>query len=346
LHTVPLLDDWGRLRGIAEIIRDTSRNRMPTREYRDLRIAASRDPLTGIANRGELETQLAQMLAPAPPKSSPALTSVIFLDIDQFKGINDAFGHAVGDIVLIEVARLLQQETYAGEFVGRYGGEEFLILCPETDLDQAIKRAERMRLTLGAIDIPDLEGWTLTASFGVTQSLDGDTVQSVMKRADRALYAAKNGGRNQTCFLIANDEARIEPDEPEATDSADDRLEFKASFHACTASEMIVYKLGGFVTEIDAKLLEIKPDRVRLRLGRPGMFSGWGKSDARKPIDIDLDFSSEVPPREVNGRLVKSNQVLVAIVMRPVGTPRNPEEFQNRCRNVLKQLSTYFLAEL
>lgn len=346
LHSVPLMDDWGRLRGVAEIIRDASRTRVPAREYRDLRLAASRDPLTGAANRGELESQLAQMLRHLEQDPGTGALCAIFIDVDHFKAINDAFGHTTGDIVLIEIARLLQQETFAGELVGRYGGEEFMILCPDTHLDQAIKRAERMRLAIAGLELAEMEGWTLSASFGVTQTVAGDTVRSAMKRADKALYAAKNGGRNQTCFLLADDDCAIEPGEPDEVPPADGRLKFDASFHACTAAEMIVYKLGGFVTEIDAKLLEIKPDRVRLRLGRPGMFSGWGKSEERKPVDIELDFSSEVPPREVNGRLVKSNQVLVRVSMRPVGQPRTPEEFDCRCRLVLKQLSTYFLAEI
>src|SRR5262249_54192314 len=134
--------------------------------------------------------------------------------------------------------------------------------------------------------------------------------------------------------------------EIEETALPDGRLKFEASFHACTAAEMIVYKLGGFVTEIDAKLLEIKPQRVRLRLGRPGMFSGWGKTDERRPVEVELDFSSEVPRREANGRLAKSNQVLDRVSVRPVGQPRSQEDFDPRCRLVLKQLSTYFLAEL
>ena len=95
-----------------------------------------------------------------------------------------------------------------------------------------------------------------------------------------------------------------------------------------------------------AKLLDISPTRVRLRLGRLGMLSGWGRVDDRKPVDVELDLSSEVPAREVNGRLVKSNQVLVRVQIRPVGKPRSPEEFDERCRQVVKQLSTYFLADL
>ena len=346
LQTVPLVDDWGRLRGVAEIVRDLSRTKVPAHEYRDLRLAASRDPLTGVANRGELEAQLTLLLAQVrdDPKSGPA--SVIFIDVDHFKEINDTFGHATGDIVLIELARLLQQETYSGEIVGRYGGEEFVILCPSTDLDQAIKRAERIRLAIANFELAELQSWPLTSSFGVTQALPADNPQSVLRRADKALYAAKNGGRNQTCFLQDDDRKVDEPPDEELGLPPNDRLIFESKFHACTASEMIVYKLGGFVTEVDAKLLEITPDRVRLRLGRTGLFSRWGRADERKPVELELDFISDIPPREVNGRLVKSNQVLVRVTIRPVGRPRSSEDFQVRAKEVLKQLSTYFLADV
>lgn len=345
LQTVPLLDDWGRLRGAAEILRSTSRGKVPMRTYHDLRLAASRDPLTGVANRGELESHMQQMLAESLNSESPVHCSAIFIDVDHFKEINDTFGHAAGDIVLIEIARLLQQETYSGEFVGRYGGEEFLILCPATDLDQAISRAERFRLAVAGIELSELDRWPLTASFGVTQALPADTAAAMMRRADKALYAAKNGGRNQTCFLAEEVGQQCPQDEQEPLPPKGEH-EFTASFHACTAAEMIVYKLGGFVTEEDAKLLEITAERVRLRLGRLGLFSGWGRSDDRRPVEVELDFAAEAPPREVNGRLIKSNQVLVQVRIRPVGRPRSEEEFDARARGVLKQLSTYFLAEL
>jgi hypothetical protein len=219
-------------------------------------------------------------------------------------------------------------------------------LCPATDIDQAIPRAERMRLAIAGLELSELEQWPLTASFGVTQALAGDSAGTMMRRADKALYAAKNGGRNQTCFLLENDPQAVVEEEESDTLPPPGLHEFTASFHACTAAEMIVYKLGGFVTEGDAKLLEISPERVRLRLGRLGLLSGWGKTDERRPVDIELDFSAQAPPREVNGKLVKSNQVLVQIKIRPLGRPRSPEDFDLRARGVVKQLSTYFLAEV
>jgi hypothetical protein len=109
---------------------------------------------------------------------------------------------------------------------------------------------------------------------------------------------------------------------------------------------MIVYKLGGFVTEKDAELLEVTTDRVRMRLGRRTLFSRWGKTDETRPVDVELDFGTEVPLRDVNGRKVKSNQIQVSVRILPVGRVKSREVFLDRATQVLKNLSTYFLAEV
>ncbi len=139
-QTVPLIGYDGDLQGVAEIFRDLSRTSRRPLEFRELKMAASRDALTSVANRGELETQLTLLVNEYGETKKPEPFSVIFLDIDHFKSINDNFGHAAGDHVLIETAKLIQHETYSGELVGRYGGEEFVIICPSTELEQARSR--------------------------------------------------------------------------------------------------------------------------------------------------------------------------------------------------------------
>jgi hypothetical protein len=120
----------------------------------------------------------------------------------------------------------------------------------------------------------------------------------------------------------------------------------EAQFLACTAAEMIVYKLGGFVNEKDAQLLEVTSERVRMRIGHRTLFSRWGKSDDTRPVEVELDFGSEVPLRDVNGRKVKSNQIQVSVKILPVGRVKSRDVFLERARQVLKSLSTYFLAEV
>jgi diguanylate cyclase (GGDEF)-like protein/putative nucleotidyltransferase with HDIG domain/PAS domain S-box-containing protein len=344
LQSVPLIDSSGRLRGVAEILRDRSRSELAPREHRDMQLAASRDALTGVANQAELKSQLGRLLEAANRDDWKVPFSVIVVDVDHFKQINDRFGRATGDLVLIEAARVLQQETYSGEIVGRQGGGQFMILCPATSGEQAAKRAERIRIVLARVRLEELEEWPLTGSFGVTQAVPGDTVDNIPVRADKALYSATHGGRNQTFYLSPTDHS--EPLLRERENGTGGRFEYEAQFLACTAAEMIVYKLGGFVTERDAELLEVTTDRVRMRLGRRTLFSRWGKTDETRPVDIELDFGTEVPLRDVNGRKVKSNQIQVSVKILPVGRVKSRDMFLERATQVLKGLSTYFLAEV
>lgn len=344
LQSVPLVDGSGRLKGIAEILRDTSRSELAPREYRDLRLSASRDALTGVANHIELRAQLSQLITAAQQDDWQTPFSVILIEIDHFQQINKRFGRAVGDLVLIETARLLSQETYSGEILGRHSGGQFLLLCPLTSGEQAAKRAERIRLTYRRLRMAELADWPLTASFGVTQGLSGDSVDGVVTRADKALYSATHAGPDQTYYLAPSENAEPLLREIE-TEGKGKGFEFDAQFLACTAAEMIVYKLGGFVNDMDAKLLEVTTERVRMRLGRRPLFSRWGKTDETRPVEVELDFGSEVTLRDVNGRKVKSNQVQVAVKIVAVGRAKSREIFLERAQQVLKELSTYFLAE-
>jgi diguanylate cyclase (GGDEF)-like protein len=345
LQTVPLIDDAGRLRGVAEMLRDKSRNNLGPREYRDMQRSANRDPLTGIANRTELRSQIGQLLTDATTSDWKVAFSLIFIDVDHFRQINDQFEHETGDHVLIETARLLQQETFSGEIVGRYGGSQFMIVCPATGGEQAARRAERIRLALSLMRIEEMKDWPLTGSFGVTQAASGDTVDALINRADQALYHATHGGRDRCAYLSPNEHAGPLLRESEAGIKPE-TLEYETQFLACLASELIVFKIGGFVNQADARVLEVTPERVRMRLGRTGLLSGWGRSNERKPVEVALDFGSGAPIRVINGRTVKSNQILVRVKIVPVGRIKSREVFLERARQVLKDLSTYFIAEL
>ena len=345
LQSIPLIDDAGRLRGVAEILCDRSRSDLAPREFRDKRRAAGRDSLTGVANRNELRTQLVQLLDAAHKDDWKIPFSVIFIDIDHFQDINGRFGHEAGDRTLIEAAKLLQQETYSGEVIGRHDAGQFMIVCPATGGDQATKRAERIRLALAELHVDELEDWPLTATFGVTQAASGDTVESIISRADKALYLACRGGRNRTVFQSPSEHSEPLLREGEAG-SKHGSFELEAQFKACTADEMIIYKLGGFVVERDAQLQEVTPELVRMRLGHTGLFAGWGRSNDRKPVDVELHFGSNSGFQILAGRKVKSNQVQVRVRIVPVGKVRSREIFLERANDVLKDLSTFFLAEV
>jgi len=121
--------------------------------------------------------------------------SLVFLDIDHFKKINDTMGHEAGDQVLVEISKSLKKTSRGSDIVGRWGGEEFIIICPETSLDGASKLAENLRTQIESIEITGLR--RITASFGVVAYMKGETMTNVVSRVDGALYSAKNTGRNK-----------------------------------------------------------------------------------------------------------------------------------------------------
>lgn len=154
------------------------------------------DPLTGVHTRHYLLVDLAKRIALTKRSKRPF--SVAFIDIDHFKQVNDTLGHVVGDRVLRAVADCLNAAVRGSDVVGRYGGEEFAVIMPDTDLMDAHLVAERLRSTIEGIDFADLKGAPLTISLGVTQWLpDDDSTECIIERADRALYRAKRAGRNR-----------------------------------------------------------------------------------------------------------------------------------------------------
>ncbi|MEM9694103.1 MAG: diguanylate cyclase [Myxococcota bacterium] len=174
---------------------------------------ATTDQLTGVWNRRYFDEAARRSIALARRSSRPL--SVVLVDTDRFKSINDTYGHGVGDQVLQRVATLLRDNARQADLVARVGGEEFAILMPDAELDLAAQAAERMR---GALErevgsrVTSLEGRTVTASFGVASlEYERDNLDELLSRADRAMYRSKEAGRNQvTTGTPFDDTAKFE----------------------------------------------------------------------------------------------------------------------------------------
>lgn len=154
---------------------------------------AATDPLTGISNR----LRFAQVLAEEAQRKlrNKTAMALIVLDIDHFKKVNDTYGHNVGDEVLKHLVRLVTAEIRATDFFGRWGGEEFILLLRDDDCNAARATADKLRRLIAEEKFPVVG--SITCSFGVTGWEESDTVASLVSRADRALYASKNDGRNK-----------------------------------------------------------------------------------------------------------------------------------------------------
>lgn len=168
------------------------------------------DPLTGLYNRRYLMDRLDKEIARVARYGTPL--SLVMIDLDHFKRINDTHGHPMGDEVLRNVGRLLREDARATDFAARFGGEELALVLPQTDLDGAATRAETFRQKLASFEhVCDLTTLRATASFGVaTSPFPGEppNATDLLRRADEALFEAKRGGRNQVVRASATPSAK------------------------------------------------------------------------------------------------------------------------------------------
>jgi diguanylate cyclase (GGDEF)-like protein/PAS domain S-box-containing protein len=188
-----LPDEVGTVRGFVVVSRDiTERKRMED----DMRQLATVDPLTGAYNRRQGDALLAAEFSRRSRDGRPF--AVLMLDIDHFKTVNDRFGHAAGDAVLRATVQAGQMALRTVDSLVRWGGEEFLVVMPETEMEEAMAAAERLRVALAALEVAIEDGAPIrfTVSIGVAVP-SGDIPGDLLRRADLALYAAKAGGRNR-----------------------------------------------------------------------------------------------------------------------------------------------------
>ena len=178
-----------------------------------MELQATTDPLTGVANRRRLDDELGRLLAQSRRYDQPF--SVVLIDVDCFKAVNDTHGHEVGDRVLVEVVDRLQAATRDADLLGRWGGEEFLLLAAHTDHQAACALAERCRRAIASSPMQHA-GVTVTASLGVASLGPDDDARALIRRADLAMYTAKSDGRDRVVGIpdIAY------PDEAEASEES------------------------------------------------------------------------------------------------------------------------------
>jgi two-component system, cell cycle response regulator len=174
---------------------DITRRKLAEKE---IYLLATTDSLTGVANRREFSSILASEVDRAKRYGTPL--SLIMYDIDYFKRVNDTFGHNIGDYVLQTLISLVQENIRANDVSARWGGEEFMVLMPQSDIEAARAAAEKLRLAIAEHQF-DKVG-RLTVSFGVAEFEPQDDLNSLLKRVDDALYLAKERGRNRVETLV------------------------------------------------------------------------------------------------------------------------------------------------
>ncbi len=189
-HNFPVYDEFKKVIGVAGISRDIAERKSIEEEFKKL---ATTDRLTQTFNRIKFESLLTTEMERATRYNEDL--SMIMLDIDHFKDINDTHGHLYGDYVLKTMAKIVRQQMRKINHLVRWGGEEFLVIAPETDLTGAEILAERIREEIYSHSYEN--GVKITASLGVAQYKDGDSEDEFIHNVDQALYRAKRNGRNR-----------------------------------------------------------------------------------------------------------------------------------------------------
>ncbi|MGB9185619.1 MAG: GGDEF domain-containing protein [Solirubrobacteraceae bacterium] len=184
---------------------------------RNLAIAETRaatDALTGLPNNRAIQDTLKRLVAHAARTDTPL--AAILLDLDHFKQINDTYGHGRGDDVLAALGAVLEANMRASDFAGRYGGEEFIVLLPDTERGGALTFAEKLREAISTITVPGVDR-RITASLGVAiLPLDAADAATLIRQADRALYTAKSNGRNRVESILGAEPSGL-PLDPDAS---------------------------------------------------------------------------------------------------------------------------------
>jgi len=197
-----------QLRQLGKLARISDRYQSMMRDLNvALEEASTHDPLTKLGNRRLLLQQLRQESERAERHGTPLHVAVI--DIDRFKDINDAHGHDAGDRVLVAVARAINDSIREYDHCGRWGGEEFLLVLPQTSAQSAMEVVERVRRAATASVGAD-SSLHVTLSAGLARMLPGESVERTVSRADAAMYQAKRSGRDRTMLAGQGDDARDE----------------------------------------------------------------------------------------------------------------------------------------
>jgi diguanylate cyclase (GGDEF)-like protein/PAS domain S-box-containing protein len=208
IYTYPILDLQGNVTHVVEYTRDITDRKKSEEEKKqlieNLNYLSTTDSLTGLRNRRALTDMLHQEIERAQRYDTDL--SLILCDIDKFKPINDTYGHAAGDAALQAVSEALKTSLRKADILGRYGGDEFMIILPDTSMEGAKMLAEKVRIAVTEIELPVAENKRigLSISLGVAGCCaPADDLDTLVRLADAALYASKQGGRNKVSVMTA-----------------------------------------------------------------------------------------------------------------------------------------------
>ena len=280
--------------GTALIFRDLSDQTNLEEKLESLHQQTTTDVLTGVSNRSHFNTVIEDLTAKAT-KGGPTF-SLIICDIDHFKRVNDVHGHPAGDEALISFATVLSVNSRDDDLVARYGGEEFLLLAANCDNATAAGRAESIRQAVENTSIASLGGDAVTASFGVTEFQAGDTHETILSRADRALLKAKDNGRNRVIQLGSGSVAIPRQSAPKRGwkgwfESQIQSGENEFDIVTRVPIDLAIEKLRGFIADHQAEIIRVEENHVSLRLTAVSQQAGRRRADQQISLRVEMTLS-------------------------------------------------------
>ena len=345
-HTIPVVADDGTSLGAILLLHDASPEASLEERCQSLHEKATKDPLTQVANRAEFDRVHDAFIRTHREQQVPC--SLIICDLDLFKQVNDNYGHQAGDEAIKTLARLLKNSCRPGDLVARYGGEEFVMLCADCDNASAARRAEQLRKALSQTPQSKLEGRSVTASFGVTEVQPGDTAETMLRRADRALLTAKGKGRNRVVQLGVGSDMDRSCKKKGSFWGKRSRpaLALEQDLITPVPITVAIEKLRGFVADHRAKILAIDGNRVRLEIDdRAGQLRRRG--DRSVTFSVDLRFGEETFSKsesaDPNAGAVSRTTIHVTVSPRR-NRDRRRADAADRAREVLASFRSYLMA--
>lgn len=317
----PVRAKGSRMIGGIILVRDTSIQVELQRQLNDLYTIATVDPLTQVANRAEFERILGEYIQ--AHRAVGLHCSIVVCDIDFFKKINDKFGHHVGDQALVRFASMLKQVTRPHDFIARFGGEEFVILCANCSETTAAQRAEEIRRVIETTPQNILEGKPMTASFGVAELNAEDDATSLFVRADHALLNAKASGRN--CVIQATSSVRSDIKEQKSPDAPPPKAKDVELLRALSYSPLVSKQFATstilplFIERMKNTALELKANVLAATEGSLSMLikSDDEASNNRQCVmHVDIDIA-EIDKTSSIYRSNSDLNLLVRIALRP-----------------------------
>jgi diguanylate cyclase (GGDEF)-like protein/PAS domain S-box-containing protein len=349
LHSMPVTGGESSIRGAAVLLRDASPQASLEKLCHSLHERATKDPLTQVANRAEFDRTHAMFVAAHLERRLPC--SLIVCDIDHFKNINDTFGHQAGDEALKAFASLLKSFCRPGDLVARYGGEEFVILCADCDNATATHKAEQVRKSLAEMPIAAIGGKAITASFGVTEVQAGDTPETMLRRSDRALYDAKERGRNMVVQLGCGIHGEEEESRKPAQSwwqrffggGGETGVLLDKWLVTSVPIKVTIEKLRGFVADHHAEIESIDGDTVKLRIEGEKLSMNRRSNDRSIGFFVEMKLSEETFEKQNSQGVGSRTRIYVAIRLRRDRDRRRKDAIE-RARTVMASIKSYLVA--